>query len=148
MKYSLVPAEHLREMILVSSGVFTMGSDHHYPEEKPAHRVRVDAFLIDRHTATNRQFARFVEATGHVTLAERPADPADYPAADPALLVPSSVVLMPPPGRVDLRNHHNWWQYIAGADWRHPRGPGTSIQGMDEQPVVHVAYEDALAYAR
>jgi formylglycine-generating enzyme required for sulfatase activity len=137
----------LQDMAFVPGGTFTMGSDHHYAEEKPAHTVRVDGFHIDRHTVTNRQFARFVEATGHVTLAEKPADAADYPGADPALLAPSSVVLVPPPGRVDLGNHYNWWRYLAGADWRHPRGPGSSIEGLQDHPVVHVAFEDALAYA-
>lgn len=142
----LIP--EVEDMVQLPGGVFTMGSDQHYPEEKPAHKVQVDGFWIDRHAVTNRQFARFIAATGHVTLAERPADPADYPGADPALLVPSSVVLVPPPGRVDLGNHYNWWQYVAGADWRHPRGPGSSIEGMEDHPVVHVAYEDAAAYAR
>ncbi|AKC88152.1 gliding motility-associated lipoprotein GldK [Pseudoxanthomonas suwonensis] len=135
-------------MVHVPGGIFTMGSDDHYPEEKPAHKVRVDPFRIDRHAVTNRDFARFVAATGYVTLAEKPVDPADYPGADPALLVPASVVFVPPPGRVDLRNHYNWWQYIPGADWRHPRGPDTSIEGMEDHPVVQVAYEDALAYAQ
>lgn len=135
-------------MVRVPGGTFTMGSDHHYPEEAPAHRVAVDAFWIDRDAVTNREFARFVAATGYVTLAEKPADPADYPGADPAMLAPASVVFVPPPGRVDLRNHYNWWQYIPGADWRHPRGPDTGIEGMDDHPVVHVAYEDALAYAQ
>ncbi|WP_236685897.1 formylglycine-generating enzyme family protein [Pseudoxanthomonas suwonensis] len=136
------------DMVHVPGGIFTMGSDDHYPEEKPAHKVRVDPFRIDRHAVTNRDFARFVAATGYVTLAEKPVDPADYPGADPALLVPASVVFVPPPGRVDLRNHYNWWQYIPGADWRHPRGPDTSIEGMEDHPVVQVAYEDALAYAQ
>jgi sulfatase modifying factor 1 len=138
----------LDDMVHVPGGVFTMGSDDHYPEEKPAHKVRVDPFWIDRHAVTNRQFAAFVAATGHVTLAEKPADPADYPGADPAMLAPASVVFVPPPGRVDLRNHYNWWQYIPGADWRHPRGPQSSLDGLDDHPVVQVAYEDALAYAQ
>ncbi|MDH5833574.1 formylglycine-generating enzyme family protein [Luteimonas kalidii] len=138
----------LAGMAYIPGGVFTMGSDAHYPEEKPAHKVRVDPFWIDRYTVTNRDFARFVAETGHVTLAEKPANPDDYPGADPALLAPASVVLVPPPGRVDLRNHYNWWQYIQGADWRHPRGPDTSIRGLDDHPVVQVAYSDALAYAR
>lgn len=134
-------------MIRLPGGVFTMGSDRHYPEEKPAHTVRVGAFWIDRHAVTNRQFAQFVAATGHVTLAEKPADPADYPGADPTLLLPSSVVLVPPTGAVDTGNIYNWWQYLAGADWRHPRGPGSSLEGLDDHPVVHVAFADALAYA-
>jgi len=136
------------DMVRLEGGSFLMGSDHHYPEERPAHKVRVDAFSIDRHAVTNRDFARFVAATGHVTQAEKPADPADYPDADPAMLVPSSVVFVPPPGRVDLRNHFHWWQYIPGADWRHPRGAETSLDGLDDHPVVHIAYADALAYAQ
>lgn len=135
-------------MVRIDGGSFVMGSDHHYPEERPAHKVAVDGFWIDRNAVTNREFARFVEATGHVTLAEKPADPADYPGADPAMLAPASVVFVPPPGRVDLRNHYNWWQYVPGADWRHPRGPDSSLEGLDDHPVVHVAYEDAMAYAQ
>ena len=136
------------DMVSLPGGSFLMGSNDHYPEERPAHKVRVGAFAIDRHAVTNRQFARFVAATGHVTQAERPADPADYPDADPALLVPSSVVFVPPPARVDLRNTHNWWHYVPGADWRHPRGPDSSLDGLEDHPVVQVGYDDALAYAR
>lgn len=137
----------LENMVRIPGGTFTMGSDHHYREEAPAHRVSVDGFWIDRHAITNDEFSRFVEATGHVTLAEKPVDPADYPDADPALLVPSSVVFQPPPAPVDLRNHLNWWSYVPGADWRHPRGPQSSIEGMGNHPVVHIAFEDAEAYA-
>lgn len=128
-------------------GVFRMGSDHHYAEEKPAHKVQVGPFRIDPHPVTNIEFARFVSATGYVTLAEKPADPADYPGADPSMLLPSSVVFVAPPGPVDMRNHYNWWQYVAGADWRHPRGPESSLEGLEDHPVVHIAYEDAAAYA-
>jgi len=135
------------DMVHLPGGVFTMGSDRHYPEEKPAHKVQVGPFRIDRHAVTNRQFAQFVAATGHVTLAEKPADPADYPGADPALLVPSSIVLVPPAGEVDRGNIYNWWIYMPGADWRHPRGPGSSTAGLEDHPVVHVAFEDAAAYA-
>ncbi|MEN5206564.1 formylglycine-generating enzyme family protein [Stenotrophomonas terrae] len=133
--------------VSIPGGLFVMGSDDHYPEERPAHKVRVAPFRIDASPVTNYQFRQFVEATGHVTLAERPANAEDYPGADPAMLVPSSVVFVPPPGPVDHSNHYQWWQYIAGADWRHPRGPGSSIDGMDLHPVVHVAHEDAAAYA-
>ena len=135
-------------MVRIPGGSFLMGSDHHYPEEAPAHKVAVAGFWIDTHSVTNAQFSRFVAETGHVTLAERPADPADYPGADPALLAPSSVVFLQPPGPVDLRNHFNWWSYVPGADWRHPYGPQSSIEGKDDYPVVHVAFEDALAYAQ
>lgn len=135
------------DLCFIPAATFRMGSDHHYPEEAPAHVVAVDGFWMDRYAVTNRDFDRFVQATGHVTLAERPVDPALYPGAQPELLVPSSVVFVKPPSRVDLRNVYNWWQYIPGADWRHPRGPHSSLQGLWSHPVVHVAFEDAAAYA-
>ncbi|MBS0319308.1 MAG: formylglycine-generating enzyme family protein [Proteobacteria bacterium] len=134
-------------MVRIPGGTFRMGSDSHYAEEAPAHNVRVDGFLIDRYAVTNADFRKFVDATGHVTLAERPADPSLYPGALPEMLVPSSVMFARPAGRVDMRNHYNWWTYVAGADWRHPRGPQSSLQGLWNHPVVHVAYEDAEAYA-
>src|SRR5262245_21182575 len=138
---------HGENMVWVPGGTFLMGSDHHYPEEAPAHRVTVNAFGMDRYAVTNADFRRFVEATGHVTLAEKPADPADYPGAKPELLVPSSVMFRKAPHRVDLREF-GWWVYVAGADWRHPQGPGSSLQGRWNHPVVHVGIEDAEAYAK
>jgi len=135
-------------MAWIGGGMFAMGSDHHYPEEAPAHEVSVSGFWMDRTTVTNAQFKRFTEVTGYVTLAERPANAADYPGAKPELLVPSSVVFQKPQGRVDLRNHFNWWSYVPGASWRHPRGTGSSIEGLLDHPVVHIAFEDAEAYAR
>jgi formylglycine-generating enzyme required for sulfatase activity len=143
---SVAPLTELDGMVWIPGGTFTMGSDRHYPEEAPSHRVTVDGFWIDVEPVTNAQFRCFVEATGHVTLAERPANPADYPGAQPELLTPSSVVFAKPGYRVDLRNPYNWWKYVAGADWRHPRGPQTSIDGLERHPVVHVAYEDVEAY--
>jgi sulfatase modifying factor 1 len=134
-------------MVWIPGGTFLMGSDEHYPEEAPAHKVSVAGFWIDRYTVTNRDFRLFVEATGHQTLAERPANEADYPGALPDLLLPSSVVFKKALRAVDLRDTHNWWTYVAGADWRHPGGPERSIEGLDEHPVVHVAFEDAQAYA-
>jgi formylglycine-generating enzyme required for sulfatase activity len=134
-------------MVWIPGGVFTMGSDHHYPEEAPAHRVEVEGFWIDRGPVTNAQFQKFVKATGHVSLAERPADPADYPDALPALLAPSSIVFVPPPGPIGTGDPYRWWQYVPGANWRHPEGPGSSIRGREQHPVVHVAHADALAYA-
>jgi sulfatase modifying factor 1 len=135
------------DMAWIPEGVFRMGSDEHYPEEAPAHRVAVDGFWIDRHAVTNAEFARFVRATGHVTSAERAVDPALYPGAKPELLVPSSSVFQAPTHRVDLRNPYEWWCYVAGADWRHPQGPGSSIKKRPDHPVVHVAWEDVVAYA-
>jgi formylglycine-generating enzyme required for sulfatase activity len=134
-------------MVWIPAGRFRMGSDHHYSEEAPAHVVDVDGFWIDRTTVTNAQFRKFVKATGHITLAERPADPADYPEARPELLQPASIVFVPPPGPVGQGDPYRWWQYVAGANWRHPEGPGSSIKGRDHHPVVHIAHADALAYA-
>jgi sulfatase modifying factor 1 len=137
-----------RNMVWIPGGEFLMGSDHHYPEEAPAHQVRVGGFWIDQHTVTNRDFERFVKETGHVTLAEKPANADDYPGAKPELLAPSSVMFRKAKERVDLSNHYNWWIYVRGADWRHPRGPASRIKGLEDHPVVHVAYADAEAYAR
>src|SRR6187549_265739 len=122
----------LRNMVEVPGGTFVMGSDRHYPEEAPAHRVTVGRIWMDVHTVTNDEFARFVAATGHVTLAERPADPAQYPGAKPELLVPSSVVFQRPDRPVDLRDPYSWWAYVPGASWRRPRGPGSSIEQLGD----------------
>lgn len=135
-------------MAWIPAGDFTMGSDHHYPEEAPAHPVKVSGFWMDVSPVTNAQFARFVEATGHVTFAEIAPDAADYPGADPAMLSPASVVFVQPIQRVNLRDHYQWWQFLAGANWRHPAGPDSSLEGRDDHPVVHVAYVDIQAYAQ
>jgi sulfatase modifying factor 1 len=136
------------DMVWVAAGSFVMGSDNHYPEEGPAHEVSVDGFWIDPTPVTNAQFQRFVATTGHVTVAEQTPNAADYPGAKPELLVPASAVFRRPEQRVDLRNHYNWWAYVPGADWRHPLGPDSSLDGLDDHPVVHVTYADAAAYAR
>ncbi|WP_378943824.1 formylglycine-generating enzyme family protein [Mesorhizobium sp. ANAO-SY3R2] len=135
-------------MVWIPGGEFRMGSNDHYPEEAPVHRIKVDGFWIDKFTVTNRDFERFVAETGHVTLAEKPANPDDYPGALPNLLVPSSTMFRKPGGPVNLSNHYNWWVYVAGANWRHPRGPASSIKKLGDHPVVHVAYEDVEAYAQ
>ena len=135
-------------MVRIPGGTFRMGSDRHYPEEAPARQVTVGAFWMDPRTVTNAEFARFVDETKHVTVAERPVDPAQYPGAKPELLIPSSVVFQKAAGPVDMSNHFNWWTYVPGADWRHPRGPESSIEGLADHPVVHVAFEDAEAYAK
>jgi formylglycine-generating enzyme required for sulfatase activity len=124
-----------------------MGSDEHYPEEAPRREVEVGAFEIDVAPVTNRDFAAFVLATGHVTLAERAPDPADYPDADPAMLKPGSSVFVPPAAMPGAMDPMLWWHYVFGADWRRPVGPGSSITAFDDHPVVHIAYEDAEAYA-
>jgi formylglycine-generating enzyme required for sulfatase activity len=135
-------------MVWVPGGPFIMGSDNHYAEEAPAHEASVSGFWMDRFTVTNREFARFVDATGYITSAERAPNPEDYPGAKPEMLVAASVVFRKPQGPVDLRNHFNWWTYIPQADWRHPEGPDSSIEGREMHPVVHVAFEDAEAYAK
>lgn len=135
-------------MAWVPAGAYRMGSDRHYPEEAPAHPVEVDGFWMDVSPVTNAQFREFVAATGYVTLCEIPPSAADYPDADPALLVAASAVFVPPRRPVELRDAYQWWQLVAGADWRHPQGPGSSLEGRDDHPVVHVAYADIEAYAR
>jgi sulfatase modifying factor 1 len=142
-KASLPPTD----MAQVPGGSFLMGSEDFYPEERPVHRVAVDPFAIDQHPVTNADFLRFVGATGHVTLAELPPDPADYPEADPTLLVPGSLVFTRPSGPVGLDDYRRWWAYVPGAWWREPEGPGSTLDGRDRHPVVHVAYQDAAAYA-
>jgi sulfatase modifying factor 1 len=131
----------------VEGATFVMGSDEFYPEERPARRVAVDGFWIDEHPVTAADFRRFVRETGYVTLAERPLVPDDYPGADPELLIPGSLVFRKTPGPVPLNDVRSWWAYVAGAFWKKPGGPGSTINGRDRHPVVHVAYEDAEAYA-
>ncbi|KAB1072520.1 formylglycine-generating enzyme family protein [Methylobacterium planeticum] len=134
-------------MVPVPGGTFRIGSDKHYPEEAPVRHVRVDGFWIDATPVTNAQFREFVRATGHVTIAETRPDPKDYPGALPHMLQAGSLVFKPPKGDVDLRNWGSWWRFKFGVHWRKPYGPGSSIAGLDEHPVVHVAYADAEAYA-
>jgi sulfatase modifying factor 1 len=136
------------DMVFVPGGEFRMGSDRHYPEEAPAHRVSVGAFRIDAAPVTNRQFRKFVNATNYVTFAEIAPDPQDYPGALPHMLKAGSLVFAPPDRPVDLKDWSQWWRFKFGADWRRPYGPRSSISGMDDYPVVHVAYRDAEAYAR
>jgi len=124
-----------------------MGSDRFYPEEAPVRRVRVDPFWIDETPVTNRQFAEFVAATGHRTFAEIPPDPRDYPGMPLEMAKAGSLVFEKTVGAVDLNDWSNWWHFRFGADWRHPTGPNSSLEGLQDHPVVHVSYQDALAYA-
>jgi formylglycine-generating enzyme required for sulfatase activity len=134
-------------MAWIPGGTFLMGSDEHYPEESPVHKETVAGFWIDKYLVTNADFKRFVDDTGYKTIAEHVPNAAQYPGALPHMLVAGSVVFRQPDRRVDLRNHYNWWTYVPGADWRHPVGPKSSLDGLESHPVVHVAYEDVEAYA-
>ena len=135
------------DMAWIPAATFRMGSDGHYAEEAPSHHVAVDGFWMDRHQVTNRQFADFVDDTGYVTVAERPLDPADFPGAPAENLVPGSLVFTATGGPVDLRHLNQWWTWTPGACWRHPEGRASTLTHRWDHPVVHVAYEDAHAYA-
>jgi formylglycine-generating enzyme len=134
-------------MAWIPGGEFLMGSDGFYPEERPAHRVTVDGFWMDVHPVTVSEFRRFVAATGYRTVAERPLLAADYPDADPELLVPGSLVFRPAAGPVDTRDFRQWWAYLPGACWQRPDGPASDVRGRNRHPVTHIAYSDAEAYA-
>jgi formylglycine-generating enzyme len=138
----------LTDLVDVPGGTFRMGSTSFYPEEAPIHTVTVDPFAVELHPVTNAQFAEFVAATGYVTIAERPIDPALYPGADPAALTPGALTFTPTRGPVDLRDWRQWWAWTPGAHWRRPFGPDSDIDGLADHPVVQVAYSDAAAYAR
>jgi formylglycine-generating enzyme required for sulfatase activity len=146
------------DMIWVPGGEFLMGSDHKLAQanERPAHRVKVGGFWMDRHHVTNSQFRKFVEATAYVTTAERKPDwetlrvqlPPDTPKPPDSVLVPGAMVFVGTDSPVALNDYSQWWQYMPGANWKHPQGPASTIDGKDEHPVVQVSYEDALAYAK
>jgi sulfatase modifying factor 1 len=133
---------------VIPGGSFRMGSDAHYTEEAPAHPVTVSEFRIDLHQVTNAQFTEFVAHTAYVTVAERPLDPADFPGAPVENLVPGSLVFQMTPGPVDLRHVSQWWAWTPEACWRRPDGRRSSLDGREDHPVVHIAFEDAQAYAR
>ena len=135
-------------MVLVPGGTTTIGNDHFYPEERPLREVTVGDVWFDPHPVTNAEFARFVEDTGHVTVAEIAPDAADFPGADPALLVPGSQVFTQTAGPVHLGDWTQWWRWQPEASWRAPQGPGSSWEEIADHPVVHVGWEDATAYAR
>jgi formylglycine-generating enzyme required for sulfatase activity len=136
------------KMVWIPGGTFRMGSDRHYPEEAPVHRATVDGFFIDPTPVTNRAFRQFINATGYITVAEQKPDANDYPGALPHMLKAGSLVFTPPRHAVDTRDWSQWWNFKFGADWRRPCGPRSSISGLDDHPVVHVAYRDAEAYAK
>jgi formylglycine-generating enzyme len=144
----LARADPVKGMVWIPEGRYRMGSNDFYPEERPVRPVHVPGFWIDQRPVTTIDFRRFVKATGYVTIAERAPTAADYPDADPALLVPGSLVFHATLGPVDLSDFRNWWSWIPGADWRHPEGPGSNLDGRQRHPVTHVAFADADAYAR
>ncbi|WP_240543660.1 formylglycine-generating enzyme family protein [Spirosoma foliorum] len=135
------------DMVLIKRSNFQMGTAD-FPDAKPVHTVTVASFWMDTHEVTNAQFEAFVKATGYRTVAERPLNPADYPGVPADKLVPGSAVFTPPTQAVSLQNPLQWWQYVAGANWRHPLGPQSNLVGKSNEPVVQVCYEDAAAYAR
>ncbi len=136
-------------MVWIPGGEFLRGADNpRMPDARPKHRVAVDGFWMDRNAVTNKQFAGFVDATGYVTVAERTPLAKDFPGAPPENLVAGSVVFSPPAGPVALDNHLQWWSYVKGASWRHPDGPKSDVAGRDNYPVLHVAWEDAVAYCK
>ncbi len=137
----------LTELIELSGGEFRMGSTSFYPEEAPIHTVTVAPFAIERHPVTNAEFAEFVEATGYVTVAEKPLDPALYPGVAQEDLLPGALVFRPTAGPVNLEDWRQWWDWAPGAHWRRPFGDGSDIAGKDSHPVVQIAYPDAGAYA-
>ena len=135
-------------MVWIPGKTFLMGADTFYPEEAPMHLVTVDGFWMDQYAVTNEDFARFIEATSYITVAERTPQAQDYPGVAPEALTAGSLVFSQTAGPVDLRDYSNWWSYVPGANWRHPEGPESSMVGRERHPVVHVAYEDAVAYAQ
>ena len=135
-------------MAWIPGGQFSMGSeDPEMRDARPFHRVAIDGFWMDQTEVTNAEFGRFVKATGYITIAERKPDAKDFPGAPPENLVPGSVVFTPPNNKVSLDDHFAWWRYVPGANWRHPNGPQSNLDGKEKHPVVHIAFEDASAYA-
>lgn len=137
------------KMVWIPDGSFQMGTDdQNFPDALPLHKVKLKGFWMDEHEVTNAEFEKFVKATNYVTVAERQLNPADFPGVPAETLVPGSAVFTPPPAKVSLDNPLQWWKYVAGANWRHPSGPGSTIEGKQNLPVIHVSYEDAAAYCK
>lgn len=137
----------LTALVELPGGSFRMGSTSFYPEEAPIHTASVETFAIERHPVTNAQFAEFVAATGYITVAERPLDPALYPGVAEEDLLPGALIFRGTPGPAGLDDWRQWWDWAPGAHWRHPFGPDNDITGKDDHPVVQIAYPDAGAYA-
>ena len=140
-------AQSYRGMVRIDGGTFLMGSAEFYPEERPVHSASVGGFWMDRHLVTVAEYRRFVHATGYVTLAELAPDPANYPDVATEALVPGALVFRMPPEPVGLADWRQWWSFVPGADWRHPFGPHSTVEGREMHPVTQIAYADAAAYA-
>ncbi len=155
---SAPPAEAPSGMVWIPGGVFWMGCEDptamvcggndKMVDARPVHLVELPGYWMDATEVTNEQFAEFVKATGYQTIAERTPRAEDYPGAPPENLVAGSIVFTPPANAVPLTSHYQWWSYVRGADWRHPTGPESNLQGREKYPVVHVAWDDAVAYAQ
>lgn len=137
----------MTEMVRITGGTFMMGSTDFYPEEGPVHERTVGSFDLDRHPVTNEEFAAFVEATGYVTVAERPLDPNQFPELPQEELSPGALLFTPTSGPVRLDNWRQWWRWVPDASWRQPAGPRSHVRDRATHPVIHVSYEDANAYA-
>ena len=135
-------------MVWIPGGSYLRGSESGQGDEKPVREIKISGFWLDATEVTNDQFNEFVQETGYVTVAERRPDSSQFPGVDPSLLKAGGIVFMPPGEPVSLRNHYAWWTYVAGANWRHPTGPDSDIQGKGNYPVVQMAWEDAVAYAQ
>src|SRR5262245_89821 len=152
------PAPAPESMVWIPGGEFSMGSEDprgsvcggpdSMGDARPIHRVYVDGFWMDATEVTNAQFQKFVKATHYVTIAERKPTKEEFPTAPPQNLVAGSTVFTPTRQAVPLNNHFQWWRYQKGANWRHPEGPGSDLKDREKYPVVHIAYDDALAYAK
>jgi len=143
-----VCAKESDAMVRINGGTFWMGSDSGLKHEAPVHQVTIEEFLMDQYPVTNEQYAKFVKETGYVTYSEQTPDPKEWPGAIPEMLVPASIVFKIPDHEVDLRNHYNWWEYLPGANWQHPEGPDSSIEERENNPVVHVTFDDANKYCQ
>ena len=138
--------DSLSSLVRIPAGRYRIGSDRFYPEEAPSREIDLPAFQIERSPVTNREFAHFVRSSGYRTISERPADPQVYPLLTPEQRQPASIVFQAPPSAVDRSQPRQWWALVPGASWQHPQGPGSSIADLDDHPVVHIAYADAIAY--
>ncbi|EEI92504.1 hypothetical protein HMPREF0765_1902 [Sphingobacterium spiritivorum ATCC 33300] len=143
---SIMGADNAK-MVKIEGGSYDMGSAD-FEDAKPVHKVNVKSFWMDEHEVTNAQFAKFVKATGYLTVAERPLDARDFPGVDPEMLKPGSAVFHAPKEIRGLNDPLQWWSYVVGANWKHPEGPESNIKGKENYPVVHIAYQDAEAYAK